>query len=75
MDCPHCTRAANALWHGFDEACKGCRARSVSRSQPCHFSRRARRRESPYLALVADAKIEHEDVKHAETVDAIRRPR
>jgi len=73
MNCPHCTRAANALWHEFDTACKGCRARSVSRSQACFQSRRARRRESPYLLLVEDNKLEHEDVKHAETVDYIRR--
>ena len=67
--CPDCTESARQLWHGFRAGCKGCEARSLSRS-PQFFAARLRGMlTEDYRRALSTAGLKHEEVKAAAMTD------
>jgi len=80
VPCPDCRASAAAAHHGFRHGCKGCTARSVSRSQEFALARRADRRtgagealRDQYRVLLEITGITHDEALAAWRVDAINR--
>ncbi len=67
--CDDCTSARQQVWSGFRYGCLVCRARMVSRSLPCHESRRQLRLTPEYRELLARMEVSHEQVKAAAVAD------
>lgn len=81
--CPDCTAAAQARHHGFRAGCRGCCARSISRSPQFFAARkvggvagnetRAYRLLLEQIGGLLTPAVTHEDVKAASAADAISR--
>ena len=70
MTCPACDRAAARVSHEFQANCRGCCARAAGRS-PQFFDARKRRdsRWRPYVLLLEQFGLQHEDVRAAVAAD------
>lgn len=71
MSCPDCTLAAQELHHGFSAGCHGCCARAASRSPHFRRVRDSGTLDRPYLALLEQFQLNHDQVKAAAAADAI----
>jgi DNA-directed RNA polymerase subunit RPC12/RpoP len=71
--CIHCREASERLTHTGDTACPGCVARGLARSKDFHRVRRAGVLDREYLAKVAEAGLEHKQVRDASDADWMTR--
>lgn len=70
--CSDCIASKQRPWHGFRSACPGCCARAAARSPHFRRVREAGRLDTPYRALLRQFGLEHEQVKAAAAVDAMK---
>ena len=76
MTCPHCLAAAERLHARFDNACRGCRARRVARSNEFWNASQAKPGEHDfdkvrdrYRGLLVQVDVSHQEVKAAAAAD------
>lgn len=80
MTCKDCDTAAARLWHGVTATCRGCWARSVSRSQAFKEARDAdpddperEAKRDAYRQRLQALSLTHQEVLAAAEADALHR--
>lgn len=69
--CRECAAAAAGPAHGFDNRCKGCRARAAARSPFFADSLKAGRLTTDYRTLIDRVGVTHDEVKAAAAADRL----
>lgn len=76
MTCTHCLAASERMHGRFDNACRGCRARRVARSNEFHNAKQAApedhdfdRMRDRYRGLLLNADVSHQEVLAARLGD------
>jgi hypothetical protein len=81
VTCPACTAAAASPSHSFNANCRGCCARSISRSPQFFESRKQGAQTRAYRTLLeqigglVQPPVTHAEVRAAFSVDAANRPK